>query len=104
MVMVEAMACGTPVVALRRGAVPEVVVDGCHGHRRRRAAGATRGDRAGLRARPGRLPRGTPRSCFGPDAMAAGYEGVYRRVGLPPASRIEPALLSTQPGVPVLRS
>ena len=27
-VMVEAMACGTPVVALRAGSVPEVVVDG----------------------------------------------------------------------------
>jgi glycosyltransferase involved in cell wall biosynthesis len=28
MVMVEAMACGTPVIALRRGSVPEVVVHG----------------------------------------------------------------------------
>ncbi len=31
MVMIEAMACGTPVVALRRGSVPEVVVDGVTG-------------------------------------------------------------------------
>ncbi|MFP5218412.1 MAG: glycosyltransferase family 4 protein [Actinomycetes bacterium] len=31
MVMIEAMACGTPVVALRRGAVPEIVVDGVTG-------------------------------------------------------------------------
>ena len=28
MVMIEAMACGTPVLATRRGAVPEVVLDG----------------------------------------------------------------------------
>lgn len=28
LVMVEAMACGTPVIAMRRGSVPEVVVDG----------------------------------------------------------------------------
>ena len=26
--MVESMVCGTPVLALRRGAVPEVIVDG----------------------------------------------------------------------------
>lgn len=31
MVMIEAMACGTPVVALRGGAVPEVVADGVTG-------------------------------------------------------------------------
>jgi glycosyltransferase involved in cell wall biosynthesis len=31
MVMIESMACGTPVVALRRGSVPEVVVDGVTG-------------------------------------------------------------------------
>lgn len=28
LVMIEAMACGTPVIALRRGPVPEIVVDG----------------------------------------------------------------------------
>jgi hypothetical protein len=29
--MIEAMACGTPVVAFRRGSVPEVMVDGVTG-------------------------------------------------------------------------
>lgn len=28
MVMIEALACGTPVVALRRGSVPEIILDG----------------------------------------------------------------------------
>lgn len=32
LVMVEAMACGTPVIALRGGSVPEVVKDGVSGH------------------------------------------------------------------------
>jgi glycosyltransferase involved in cell wall biosynthesis len=31
LVMVEAMACGTPVIGLRRGGVPEVVADGATG-------------------------------------------------------------------------
>lgn len=32
LVMIEAMACGTPVIALRRGSVPEVVRDGVSGY------------------------------------------------------------------------
>jgi glycosyltransferase involved in cell wall biosynthesis len=31
MVMIEAMACGTPVIAFKRGSVPEVVADGLNG-------------------------------------------------------------------------
>lgn len=31
LVMIESMACGTPVIALRRGAAPEVIVDGKNG-------------------------------------------------------------------------
>jgi len=29
LVMIEALACGTPVIAWRRGSVPEVITDGC---------------------------------------------------------------------------
>ncbi|MDD3763719.1 MAG: glycosyltransferase family 4 protein [Nevskiales bacterium] len=32
LVMIEAMACGTPVIAFRRGAVPEVIRDGVNGY------------------------------------------------------------------------
>ena len=31
MVMVEALACGTPVIAFRRGSVPEIIQDGVNG-------------------------------------------------------------------------
>ncbi|MFH1753279.1 MAG: glycosyltransferase family 4 protein [Candidatus Omnitrophota bacterium] len=31
LVMIEAMACGTPVIALRRGAAPEVIIEGVNG-------------------------------------------------------------------------
>ncbi|HEX6968465.1 MAG TPA: glycosyltransferase family 4 protein [Micromonosporaceae bacterium] len=78
MVMLEAMAAGTPVVALRRGAVPELVAHG----------------RTGLVCDdPDELPEALrnvaaidPRECvrhvrerFSAERMAEGYERVYRR-------------------------
>jgi glycosyltransferase involved in cell wall biosynthesis len=79
LVMIEAMACGTPVVALNRGSVPEVIVDGVTGF---------------IRTDPEELPAainaaGTidPLACrhhveerFDVSTMAAGYEHVYARV------------------------
>ena len=77
MVIVEAMATGTPVVALNRGSVPELI---CHG-------------RSGLICdEPGELPDAlreisdlSPDDCvehvrtsFSPELMARGYEQVYR--------------------------
>jgi glycosyltransferase involved in cell wall biosynthesis len=79
LVMAEALACGTPVVATCRGAVPEVVDDGqtgfvcdtddemvqaCH------AAGGL--SRPACRARAERY--------FSPAVMASGYERVYHRI------------------------
>jgi glycosyltransferase involved in cell wall biosynthesis len=77
MVMIEAMACGTPVVALRGGAVPEVVVDGVTGV---------------VCERPEDLPAAIekaqtldPAACrrhvaahFGVGQFGSGYERIYR--------------------------
>jgi glycosyltransferase involved in cell wall biosynthesis len=79
MVMIEAMACGTPVLALGRGSVPEIVVDGVTGFVR------TRPDE--LVEAMGRLGELDPAACrahvidhFGPERMVAGYEQVYADV------------------------
>jgi glycosyltransferase involved in cell wall biosynthesis len=79
LVMVEAMACGTPVVALRRGAVPEVVADG--------VTGIVCDDPADLPQAIGRADELNPASCrqrahqrFDVAVLAAGYERVYRRL------------------------
>jgi glycosyltransferase involved in cell wall biosynthesis len=78
MVMIEAMACGTPVVALRRGAVPEVVAHG---------SGGLVCDRADeLPAAIEQVGSIDPAACrrlaherFDVGVMAAGYESLYAR-------------------------
>lgn len=77
MVMVEAMACGTPVVATRRGSVPEVVEDG--------VTGVVVEDLAQLPAAIDSAqdldPADSRRRAaehFDIPVMAAGYERVYR--------------------------
>jgi glycosyltransferase involved in cell wall biosynthesis len=79
MVMIEAMACGTPVVATPRGSVPEVVVDG--------ATGFVRADEDGLVDAVGRLDEIDRAACrrhvlerFSGEAMAAAYERLVWRV------------------------
>ena len=83
MVMVEAMASGTPVVALRRGSVPEVVRDGVTGL---------------ICDKPSELPQALRqvhqlnpadsvthvREEFGAALMASRYEAIYRAVLMQP--------------------
>jgi glycosyltransferase involved in cell wall biosynthesis len=77
MVMIEAMACGTPVVALRAGAVPEVVQQGVTGlicdtpaELPTALREVTRLNPAACRARVARR--------FSAQEMARGYEQAYR--------------------------
>ncbi|HYN93898.1 MAG TPA: glycosyltransferase family 4 protein [Pilimelia sp.] len=80
MVMIEAMAMGTPVVALNRGAVPEVVKHGVTGFvcdRPEDLADAVR--RVGTIDRAACVAHTLDR--FSPDLMARGYEQVYRWMG-----------------------
>jgi glycosyltransferase involved in cell wall biosynthesis len=82
MVMIEAMACGTPVVALRRGAVPEVVVDGVTGVLCDDPADLPAAITAARRLSPADC-RAQVESCFAAATMVAGYEAVYRAVLMP---------------------
>ena len=77
--VVEAMACGTPVIAHPRGSMPELITDGRHRlpRRRRRRGGA--GGRPGRLARPCGDPRHGRRR-FGRAAMVERYVAVYRAV------------------------
>jgi glycosyltransferase involved in cell wall biosynthesis len=84
--MAEAMACGTPVLALRRGSVPEVVEDGVTGFVRDSeqeladvADAVVRLSRRACRARVER--------CFSADVMTDGYEAVYRSIVSGPPGR-----------------
>ncbi|HEX6577444.1 MAG TPA: glycosyltransferase family 4 protein [Jiangellaceae bacterium] len=77
MVMIEALASGTPVVALRRGAVPEIVEDGVNGF--------ICDDADELPAAIERTDEIDPDTCrqvvvdrFSIESMARGYEQVYR--------------------------
>jgi glycosyltransferase involved in cell wall biosynthesis len=78
LVMVEAMACGTPVIAFAEGSAPELVTDG--------ESGFVVEDEIGMAEAIGRLDELDPARCreitderFGVDAVVAGYEAVYRR-------------------------
>jgi glycosyltransferase involved in cell wall biosynthesis len=78
LVMVEAMACGTPVIAFPEGSAPEIVIDG--------ETGFLVDDEEAMAAAVGRLSELDPARCraatderFGVDAVVGGYEAAYRR-------------------------
>jgi glycosyltransferase involved in cell wall biosynthesis len=79
LVMTEAMACGTPVVAWRNGSVPEVVADGETGFIvesvKEMAAGFDRLGELDPHAMRARV-----KERFSAEAMVAGYERVYQQV------------------------
>jgi glycosyltransferase involved in cell wall biosynthesis len=77
MVLLEAMACGTPVVGLRRGAVPEIVLDG--------VTGFVRDEIAELPDAVAAVAELDPKACrrhvelhYCPAVMVERYEQVYR--------------------------
>jgi glycosyltransferase involved in cell wall biosynthesis len=79
MVMVEALACGTPVIAFREGAARELIVD--------EKTGFLVDDERGMGVAVGRLPRIAARDCRAwvsqhcdVGVVAAAYEGIYRSV------------------------
>jgi glycosyltransferase involved in cell wall biosynthesis len=80
LVMLEALACGTPVLAFPEGAAPEVVEDGVSGFLvADEDEMAARVPDAG-RLEPLRVRRSAER--FAPDRIAAGYERAYRAAAL----------------------
>ena len=114
LVMIEAMACGTPVIAFNRGSVPEVIDDGVTGfivedeqrrHRRRRPTEppVAAKDSAALRAAVHGAPDG-PGLSFGLSQhdgphRAASATGFRRRAGFVAlADRLEPNSAGGRPG------
>lgn len=99
LVMAEALACGTPVVARRRGSVPEVITDGVTG-----LIGETDDDLVQLCQRIDSISREACRAeavCrFSIAAMTDGYEAVYRRLAPELDVPAQPRLRESPPRVP----
>jgi glycosyltransferase involved in cell wall biosynthesis len=89
LVMVEAMACGTPVLALAGGSVPEIVRDGVSGYLcRSMKEMATRARE--LSFVPASI-RHYVEEHFSLNAMAEGYADLYREIAWAPHDRMQVA-------------
>lgn len=77
MVMAEAMACGTPVVATRRGSVPEVVCDGVSGIIVDDVSSMPEAISRAEQLNPQHV-RNWAEACFDLPVMAEGYERIYQ--------------------------
>ena len=78
--VVESMACGTPVVAYRRGSMPEVVDEGVTGYLVHTVDAGRRGRRPDRRPSTGPAAGPGPAQRFGADRMVHDYLDVYRAI------------------------
>jgi len=79
LVLVEAMACGTPVAALRAGSVSELLLDGETGVICQEPAGLPAAIAQAVKLDPARCRAHVERS-YGAERMVADYEEVYRQI------------------------
>jgi glycosyltransferase involved in cell wall biosynthesis len=89
LVMIEALACGTPVVAFRRGSVPEVIEDGVSGFVVDTVAEAVEAVRRLARISRARCRMAFERR-FTARRMASDYVDVYRRLVSQPTTPRRP--------------
>ena len=87
LVMIEAIACGTPVIACRHGSVPEVVEDGVTGFIVDDEVGALSAIERLDRLDRARI-RGEFERRFTSRRMAEDYLAIYRLLSQPPVSRL----------------
>lgn len=92
LVNIEAYACGTPVIAMRRGSLPEIIMHGKTGFLCRSTNE--------MAAAVGRLDKIDRRECreyveakFSVDRMVSAHERLYKRLTTPPHKRFSPRRL-----------
>jgi glycosyltransferase involved in cell wall biosynthesis len=88
LVMIEAMACGTPVIAFKSGSVPEIIEDGVTGF-----VVNSNDEAVEAFCRLGELDRARIRSTFerrfSVERMAIDYEAIYRALAAGAAPRLQ---------------